>query len=197
MSAMTRPDLEAVAAAAQTYPYADWREDVSQTIYLLACAMPFEEATRKAFAWADRERQGARGREVVSLDELLSEYGDVLPMIAITPPQIGSKAERARRRRDYGGTGKRKTGKTVQDEGLTHLVSVIANLVERGVVKVDALTCAIDVRAQRPAIRRALVGVICGATRAELSEAGVSWRVRLLAEDWLSRYARLRPDVCP
>lgn len=193
---MTAPDLTTIYAAAQTYSYPAYRAAVSADIYIhMATGCDLDAATRRAFAAADKERRGERG--CVSLDELLSEYGDALRVVLATPPAVGMRSERECRQRDYGGTGKREKGIAGLDEdGLGHLVSVLRNLVERNVVSVDPLTCAIDVRGLEPVIRRAVVGVISGATEDELARAGTTRKWVRLAGKWLRGYApRLRTDL--
>jgi hypothetical protein len=196
---MNSIDLHAVAAAAATYPDASYRAEIQSEMWLqLATGATFEDAQKRAFCWADRERKGDRGR--VSLDTLLSEYGDAIRLAALPCPSRTASARRVEDHRAGGSATPRHEEKGIgelDEATLDYLVSVLTNLVERNVLEVDPLTCAIDARALDGALRRAVLAVVQSATRREMTEAGISRREQRSAEAWLSSYARLRPDLTP
>lgn len=187
---------DAAAQMANAYHDADYRGEIQSHIYILAATgTPLEEAARRAYAWADKERRGARG--CVSFDALQSEFGDALNYAALPSASL-SAAQRCGDNKRAGGKATPRVpekGIAEQDEELTYLVSVIRNLVERNVVSVDPLTCAIDVRALEPVIRRAAEMLLQSATKAELKEAGVKPRHWREAAAELERYARFRADL--
>jgi hypothetical protein len=78
---------------------------------------------------------------------------------------------------------------------LDYLVSVIRNLVDRNVVEVDPLVCAIDIRGLDGLLRRAVLAVIQSATRKEMSEAGIRPAEQAQGAAWLASYGRLRSDL--
>lgn len=187
---------DVAAQMANAYHDADYRGEILSHIYLLAATgTPLEEAARRAYAWADRERRVDRGR--VSLDALQSEFGDALNYAALPCPSL-SDFERWYDSNQASGKATPRVpekGIAEQDEGLMYLVSVIRNLVERNVVNCDPVTCAIDVRSLEPVIRRAAEMLLQSATKAELKEAGVKPRHWREAAAELERYARFRADL--
>jgi hypothetical protein len=190
-------DLAAVRAAADAYPVPAYRDEIECELWvrlLEGCDMP--EARRRAFAWADKEQREDRGR--VSLDALLSDYGDAIALAALPCPTPSADA-RAKRNKRAGqhATPRREEKGIGEPDGVTldHLVSVLTNLVDRNVLEIDPLTCAIDVRGLVPVIRRAVLAVVQSATRAEMREAGITAAEGRAGEAWLSRYARFRSDA--
>jgi hypothetical protein len=182
----------AIAAAADSYPHPAYRDAVLSDIWLnVAAGLSIEDARRRAFALADKERRG--DRDTLSLDELLSDYGDALRAAAL-PSRPLSASQRCR---DGKGQTAREPAKGIGelDEALDYLVSVIRNLVDRNVLEVDPLVCAIDIRGLDGLLRRAVLGLIQGATRKELSEAGIEPKVRKQGAAWLASYVRLRSDL--
>jgi hypothetical protein len=182
----------AIAAAADSYPHPAYRDAVLSDIWLnVAAGLSIEDARRRAFALADKERRG--DRDTLSLDELLSDYGDALRAAAL-PTRPLSASQRCR---DGKGRTAREPAKGIgeQNEALDYLVSVIRNLVDRNVLEVDPLVCAIDIRGLDGLLRRAVLGLIQGATRKELSEAGIEPKVRKQGAAWLASYGRLRSDL--
>jgi hypothetical protein len=184
----------AIAAAADSYPFPAYRDAVLADVWIfIAAGLPLEEARRRAFALADKERRG--DRDTLSLDELLSDYGDALRAAAL-PSRPLSASQRCR---DGKGQTAREPAAGIEepDEGtLDYLVSVVRNLVDRNVLEVDPLVCAIDIRGLDGLLRRTVLAVVQSATKAELSEAGISPKVRARAKRWLSDYApRVRPDL--
>jgi hypothetical protein len=190
-------DLAAVRAAADAYPVPAYRDEIECELWVRlreGCDMP--EARRRAFAWADKEQREDRGR--VSLDALLSDYGDAIALAALPCPTPSADA-RAKRNKRAGqhATPRREEKGIGEPDGVTldHLVSVLTNLVDRNVLEIDPLTCAIDVRGLVPVIRRAVLAVVQSATRAEMREAGITAAEGRAGEAWLSRYARFRSDA--
>jgi hypothetical protein len=182
----------AIAAAADSYPHPAYRDAVLSDLWIfIAAGLPLEEARRRAFALADKERRGDRG--TLSLDELLSDYGDALRAAAL-PTRPLSASQRCR---DGKGQTAREPAKGIgeQNEALDYLVSVIRNLVDRNVLEVDPLVCAIDIRGLDGLLRRAVLAVIQSATRKEMSEAGIRPAEQARGAAWLASYGRLRPDL--
>jgi hypothetical protein len=183
----------AIAAAADSYPFPAYRDAVLADVWIfIAAGLPLEEARRRAFALADKERRG--DRDTLSLDELLSDYGDALRAAAL-PSRPLSASQRCR---DGKGQTAREPAAGIEepDEGtLDYLVSVVRNLVDRNVLEVDPLVCAIDIRGLDGLLRRAVLAVIQSATRKELSEAGIEPKVRKQGAAWLASYGRLRSDL--
>jgi hypothetical protein len=191
------PDLAAVRAAADTYPLASYRDEIEAEMWLsLLTGCAFDEARRRAFAWADRERREDRGR--VSLDALLSDYGDAIACAAL-PCRTPSPQMRTQRRRRAGQWAKPRQEERAIGEldevSLQHLISVLTNLVDRNVLEIDPLVCAVDIRGLVPVIRRAVLAVVQSATRAEMREAGITAAEGRAGEAWLSKYARFRLDA--
>jgi hypothetical protein len=190
-------DLVAVRAAADAYPVPAYRDEIEAEIWvrlLEGCDMP--EARRRAFAWADREQREDRGR--VSLDALLSDYGDAIALAALPCPTPSADARAKRDKRQGTHATPRREEKAIGEPDkvtLNHLISVLTNLVDRNVLEIDPLTCAIDVRGLGPVIRRAVLAVVQSATRAEMREAGITAAEGRAGEAWLSRYARFRSDA--
>jgi hypothetical protein len=191
------PDLAAVRAAADTYPLASYRDEIEAEMWLsLLTGCAFDEARRRAFAWADRERREDRGR--VSLNALLSDYGDAIALAALPCPTPSADARAKRDRRAGQHATPRREEKAIgEPDGVTldHLISVLTNLVDRNVLEIDPLICAVDIRGLVPVIRRAVLAVVRSATRAEMREAGITAAEGRAAETWLSRYARFRSDA--
>jgi hypothetical protein len=183
----------AIAAAADSYPFPAYRDAVLADVWIfIAAGLPLEEARRRAFALADKERRGDRG--TLTLDELISDYGDALRAAAL-PTRPLSASQRCR---DGKGRTAREPAKGIEglDEGaLEYLVSVIRNLVDRNVLEVDPLVCAIDIRGLDGLLRRAVLAVIQSATRKEMSEAGIRPAEQARGAAWLASYGRLRPDL--
>lgn len=189
------PDADAIFQIANTYPAADYRAEIQSEIYLrVATGTPLEEAARAAFAWADRQRREERGR--ISLDALLSEYGDALRYLTIAAPPLSLEAQYQRRRADGKATPRvPERGIAIEECELTHLVSVLQNLVERGIVEVDPQDFAVDLRALPVLLRRAVLAVCQSATRAEMGEAGISGAWIRAAAGWLGGYGQLREHL--
>jgi hypothetical protein len=182
----------AIAAAADSYPFPAYRDAVLAEVWInVAAGLSIEDARRCAFALADKERRG--DRDTLSLDELLSDYGDALRAAAL-PSRPLSASQRCR---DGKGATERapEMGIGEQNEALDYLVSVIRNLVDRNVLEVDPLVCAIDIRGLDGLLRRAVLGLIQSATRKEMSEAGIEPKVRKQGAAWLASYGRLRSDL--
>lgn len=195
---MNTPSLAAIEEAAREYPHWDWHNELITDIWLrCAGGLPLGEATRAAFAWADRERRRERTGPV-SLDELMSEYGDALrvAMLPCPTPARNARCNYERRAGRHATPREKERGIVEFDEAaLDHLISVLRNLVERNVVTVDPLSCAIDARALDGALRRAVVAILHSATRAELAEAGIAPPDVRRGEKWLRGYAALRTDL--
>jgi hypothetical protein len=190
-------DLVAVRAAADAYPVPAYRDEIEAEIWvrlLEGCDMP--EARRRAFAWADREQREDRGR--VSLDALLSDYGNAIALISLPCPTPSADARAKRNKRAGQHATPRREERAIGEPDevtLNHLISVITNLVDRNVLEIDPLICAVDVRGLGPVIRRAVLAVVQSATRAEMREAGITAAEGRAGEAWLSRYARFRSDA--
>jgi hypothetical protein len=191
-------DLAAVRAAADAYPVPAYRDEIECEMWcrlLEGCDMP--EARRRAFAWADREQREDRGR--VSLDTLLEQYGDAIACAALPCPTPSADARAKRDKRAGQRATPRHEEKGIgEPDGVTlnHLISVITNLKDRGLLDDDPLICAVDIRGLVPVIRRAVLAVVQSATRAEMREAGITAAEGRAGERWLARYdARFRSDA--
>jgi hypothetical protein len=189
--------MAAVHSAASTYPVPAYRAEIEQEMWVqMLGGCDLQEARRRAFRWADSERRGDRGR--VSLDALLSDYGDAIACAALPCPTPSADARSKRDKRAGQRATPRQPGIGIGEPDevtLDHLVSVIRNLVDRNVLEVDPLICAVDIRGLAPVIRRAVLAVVQSATRAEMREAGVTAAVARAAERWLGKYARFRSDA--
>jgi hypothetical protein len=190
-------DLAAVRAAADAYPVPAYRAEIESEIWVqMLAGCDLLEARRRAFRWADSERREGRGR--VSLDTLLSDYGDAIALTVLPCPTPNADARSKRDKRAGQRATPRQPGIDIGEPDevtLDHLVSVIRNLVDRNVLEVDPLICAVDIRGLAPVIRRAVLAVVQSATRAEMREAGVTAAVARAAERWLGKYARFRSDA--
>lgn len=198
--------LDAAYAAAQCYPCPAYREEVQQEIWVhLAAGCDFDEARRRAFAWADAERRGERG--ALSLDSLLESCGDALRVAALPCPTPSRKARSKRERRAGNAATARQPEKGTGVEGceLMQLVSILRNLIDRNVVECDPLTCAIDVRGLPETVRAGngcempfrsvVIALLMGADRKELQRMGAGRGAVGRAADHLIGYARYREDL--
>jgi hypothetical protein len=190
-------DLAAVRAAADTYPVPAYRDEIEAEMWVrLLEGCDFDKARRRAFGWADKEQREGRG--CLSLDTLLSDYGDAIALAALPCPTPSADARAKRDKRQGAHATPRREEKAIgEPDGVTlnHLISVLTNLVDRNVLEIDPLVCAVDIRGLVPVIRRAVLAVVQSATRAEMREAGITAAEGRAGEAWLSRYARFRSDA--
>jgi hypothetical protein len=190
-------DLAAVRAAADAYPVPAYRDEIEAEMWVrLLEGCDFDKARRRAFAWADCEQRGDRGR--VSLDALLSDYGDAIACAALPCPTPSANARAKRDKRQGTRATPRREEKAIgepDEVSLQHLISVLTNLVDRNVLEIDPLICAVDIRGLVPVIRRAVLAVVQSATRAEMKEAGITAAEQARGAAWLAGYGRLRSDL--
>jgi hypothetical protein len=190
-------DMAAVHSAAAAYPVPAYRAEIEQEMWVqMLGGCDLQEARRRAFRWADSERRGDRGR--VSLDALLSDYGDAIACAALPcpTPSADARAKRDKRAGQRATPRREEKGIGEPDEAtLDHLISVLTNLVDRNVLEIDPLICAVDIRGLVPVIRRAVLAVVQSATRAEMKEAGITAAEQARGAAWLAGYGRLRSDL--